>query len=91
MAHAGIAAFRLPRGPAGDFQALEAHFRRGVDGFFKVPAIQDGGQQSEMNHAFLSLCFQQAFQHLLMLSNLIHFRYQKLFGTILKTALSFIF
>ena len=44
VADARVAAFGLAGGPAGHFQALKAHFSRGVDGFLKVPAVQDGGQ-----------------------------------------------
>ena len=55
---AGVAALRLARGPAGDFEALKAHFRRGVDSFLKAPAVQNGGQQSKMKHKTVLLsCF----------------------------------
>ena len=58
VADTGVAAFGLACGPAGDFQALKTHFCRGVDGFFKVPAVQNGGQQSEMKHKTFPLsCF----------------------------------
>ncbi len=44
VADTGVAALGLAGGPAGDFEALEAHFRRDVDSLFKRPAIEDGSQ-----------------------------------------------
>ena len=44
VGNTSITPFRFARRPACDLQAFKAHFSSGVNGFLKIPAIQDCGE-----------------------------------------------
>ena len=49
VAHARVTALRLAAGPAGHLYAGEAHLRRGVDHFFKIPSVQNRTDKSKFH------------------------------------------